>query len=74
MDFAEALAMQSSHADAARVYLDYCQSPEDAVVAFLEAGEWRDAWHTLHQYKLQGMLESHLRPEVSAAMSKLIEE
>ncbi|PIK52107.1 putative elongator complex protein 1 [Apostichopus japonicus] len=53
--------------DAAILYLDYCDDPEEAVVALLEATNWQEASRVIIKYGRADLFESNFKPTVSEA-------
>ncbi|XP_005092172.1 elongator complex protein 1 [Aplysia californica] len=49
------------YAEAAQVFEQYAQDPEEAVAALIEGAHWNEALRVMHKYKRLDLIETHLR-------------
>lgn len=65
--FAESLKSNRRFSEAGRVFLDYAEDVEEAMVALLEGSLWEESLRLLHLRQRCDLIETHLFPALVEA-------
>lgn len=64
---AESLKSKRRFSEAGRVFLDYAEDVEEAMVALLEGSLWEESLRLLHLHQRCDLIETHLLPALLEA-------